>query len=493
MACYHADRIEPDQEERDSLLIANCTIITLDRDRRVLKDGCVVVKGSTIAYVGTLTDCPFPKDSFQEDRIINGRGNVLIPGLIDSHAHAGHGLTKTLGEGGAGMRDSWDSMMERLYFQGTTPEFWKAEAYLSGLEKIQAGITTGLSMFGSYPRFDDPESWDAHVEAMAEVGIRDILGVGPPNPPYPKTFRIWKNNTTYKEYSLTHKEALSKTEEAVKRYRSCYNGRILCYPTPSGVGKREGLSLEEHIFQHKEVFRLSEEYGVPIHGHSYGGDILFAQQHFPFLLGPNLSLAHCTGISSEEVNILAQKNVSVCSGPCTTAYILNRCPVIELLNAGCNVTFCSDASAPDRTYDLFEKMRVGIRLQRVHFKDPELLPAGKALEMVTIHAARALGLEDQIGSIEVGKKADLVLIDVQKPHLYPLWQEPLRVVYQAYPSDVDTVLVDGKMVMRNRKIPHINQEQVLMQSQEEAWKALQRLGFEGMAGLPKNLWRAVHY
>lgn len=474
-------------------IIKNCTILTMDPSNRIIPNGCVQIDNSCISYVGEEASYMARSEAGGAGQIIDGRGGVLLPGLIDSHAHAGHGLTKTLGEGGVGMSQGWDAHMEQLYFQGTTPEFWRAEAYLAGLEKLKSGITLGLSMFGSYPRFDDPENWAAHVEAMEEVGIRDILGIGPPNPPYPKTFRKWKKNGTYREYALTHGDALQKTREAVAQYHAGAGGRVLCYPTPSGIGKREGLSLEEHILQNKEMLKISEDYGAPIHAHSYGGDISFTYRHSPFILRKGISLAHCTGISAEEVQILAQRGVAVCSGPCTTAYILNRCPVIELLEAGCTVAFCSDASAPDRTFDLFEKMRVGIRLQRVHFRDPAILPAGKALEMVTIDAARALGVDHLVGSIEVGKKADLVLLDMHKPHLYPLWQEPLRVVYQAYPQDVDTVIVDGRVLMKNRKVLHLDEEKILRQSQEEGWKALKRVGLEKMASLPETLWQTTHY
>ena len=170
---------------------------------------------------------------------------------------------------------------------------------------------------------------------------------------------------------------------------------------------------------------VADEFGVPVHGHAYKGDILYAFKHFD-ILGPNLSLAHVTGISDEEIQILADTGTHVLSGPMTNAYINARCPVVELLDRGVNVAFCTDASAPNRSYDLLEKLRIGLWLHRSHFKDADVLTAGKALEMITIDAARALGLDTELGSLEEGKKADVVLINAQKPHLYPLWQEPLR-------------------------------------------------------------------
>ncbi|MFO7849983.1 MAG: amidohydrolase family protein [Spirochaetia bacterium] len=476
-----------------SILVKNCTIITMDPARSIIYDGLVGVRGAHIEFVGSAENYDIQSNELNAEMVIDGNGGVLMTGFIDPHAHAGHGLTKTLGEGGVGEEKDWNVLMEKIYFQGSTPEFWRAEALLTGLERLKFGVTTGMNMFGSYPRYDDADYWEAHVEGMAKIGVRDILGMGTPNPPFPKTFRSWKSSGSFDKYTLSHGESFAKTEEAVKRFNGLNDGITLCYPTPSGVGYREGLSLQDHIDQNRAMKDISEKYDVPLHSHSYRGDIKYAQQHFPFVLGPHLSLAHCTGISEEEIRILSETGTSVCSGPSTGSYISARCPVVELMEAGCNVTFCTDASAPDRTYDLFEKMRFGVRLHRVHFHDMGVLPAGKALEMVTIDAAEALGLSDSLGSIEAGKKADLILVDMNKAHLYPARQEPLRMVYQASGQDVDTAIVNGKVLMQKRAVSHIDEESVLAGAQEQAQLALQRMDFEKAAGLPEKLWGSVHY
>lgn len=472
-----------------SLLIRGGVVITMDPSRRIIRNGFVGIQGTDIVFVGSEAE----GQGLRAETVVDASGCVVLPGLVDTHAHAGHGLTKTLGEGGKGVAEGWDEFMERLYFQGTTPDFWRAEARLSGLEKLMFGVTTGMSMLGSYPRYDDPDIWAAHVEGTAETGVRNILGIGTPNPPFPKTFRAWKPDGSYREYRLTHGDSFEKTRTAVKTFHGKNGGLSLCYPTPSGVGRREGISLEEHVAQNRAMRNIADEYGVPVHGHSYAGDILFAKEHFPFMLGPRLSLAHCTGISPEEVSILAGTGTHVASGPCTGSYIKARCPVVELLDAGCNVAFCTDASAPDRTYDLFEKMRVGVRLHRVHFHDSGVLPAGKALEMVTVDAARALGLESRIGSLEPGKLADLVIVDMKKPHLYPPWHEPLRMVYQASGQDVATVVVNGRVLMRDRKVLHLDIDGILRDAEEEAHKAVERLGMEEALELPERLWGTTHY
>jgi cytosine/adenosine deaminase-related metal-dependent hydrolase len=200
-----------------------------------------------------------------------------------------------------------------------------------------------------------------------------------------------------------------------------------------------------------------------------------------------------TGISDEEIQILADTGTHVLSGPMTNAYINNRCPVVELLESGVNVAFCTDASAPNRNYDLLEKLRIGLWLHRTHFRDADVLTAGKALEMITIDAAKALGLESELGSLEKGKIADVVLIDVQKPHLYPLWHEPLRLVYQASGHDVDTVIVDGQLLMENRQVFRVNEKRILADAQKEAEKMLDRTGFWKSSEMPEHFWKSTRY
>jgi len=470
------------------ILIHDATIVTMDERRRVLRHASIGIDQRCIRVVCSADEA----GGFTAEKVLDGSGKLVIPGMIDSHAHAGHGLTKTLGTGGIGMSGNWDDFMESIYFRGTTVDFWKAEARLSGLERLKFGVTTGMSMLGSYPRYDDLIYAQAHVEGMVDVGVRDILGIGPPNPPYPKRFVDWDGDTCSAEKILSHADAIARTKEAVERFHGGHRGLTLCYPTPSGVGYRAGLTREELVQQNAAMRAVADEFGVPVHGHAYKGDILYALKHFD-ILGPNLSLAHVTGITDEEIRILTDTGTHVLSGPMTNAYINARCPVVELLDRGVNVAFCTDASAPNRSYDLLEKLRIGLWLHRSHFKDADVLTAGKALEMITIDAARALGLDSELGSLEEGKKADVVLINAQKPHLYPLWQEPLRLVYQASGHDVETVIVDGRIVMENRKAQTVDEAAVLAEAQSEAEKMLDRTGFRKSAELPERFWKSTHY
>jgi cytosine/adenosine deaminase-related metal-dependent hydrolase len=148
----------------------------------------------------------------------------------------------------------------------------------------------------------------------------------------------------------------------------------------------------------------------------------------------------------------------------------------------------SDGVAPDRSYDMFRHMFQAMRYQRARLRDASVVPAGKVLEMVTIDAARALGMDQEIGSLEPGKKADVILVDMFRPHLVPMNMPAYRVAYFANGNDVSTVLVDGRVLMRDRRVLSVNEEEVLLLAGQEAEAAIRRTGLERLKEVPEGFW-----
>jgi len=204
-------------------------------------------------------------------------------------------------------------------------------------------------------------------------------------------------------------------------------------------------------------------------------------------------LSHSTDLSDEEIRIIADTGTHVVHNPSAVASIRGRCPVPELLDAGASVVLGSDATAPDRSGDMFRHMQQCMHYHRRHFRDPDVLPPGKVLEMVTIDAARALGLDNEIGSIEAGKKADVILVDLFKPHTYPFQMPLYRTIYFANGNDVDTVIVDGRILMRHREVLSVDERTVLEAAQKEADLALERSGLTGLTNPRPRLWGHSHY
>ncbi len=164
----------------------------------------------------------------------------------------------------------------------------------------------------------------------------------------------------------------------------------------------------------------------------------------------------------------------------------------ELLDAGATVVFGTDGTAPDRTFDVLEKVRFGMWVQRQYFRDTHLIPPGKALEMVTVDAARALRLPD-LGSLEPGKLADVTLVDLRRPHLAPIAMVPQRLAYMASGQDVDTVIVDGVIRMRGRTVLGVDEQAIVADATREMWAMVERADVAKYMGIPDGFWGGVRY
>jgi cytosine/adenosine deaminase-related metal-dependent hydrolase len=167
--------------------------------------------------------------------------------------------------------------------------------------------------------------------------------------------------------------------------------------------------------------------------------------------------------------------------------------VPALLDAGASVAIGSDGTAPDRSYDMFRHMWQAMHYHRTHHKDPMLLPPGKVLEMITCDAAACLGLEDTVGSLAVGKAADVILVDLRRPHLYPPTQPLYRLTCFAVGSDVATVIVGGRVLMRDRVVAHVDEEAVLDRAAAETKAMLDRTGLHAMLETPRGFWKSTRY
>jgi cytosine/adenosine deaminase-related metal-dependent hydrolase len=241
-----------------------------------------------------------------------------------------------------------------------------------------------------------------------------------------------------------------------------------------------------------EIADFARENGLVFTQDGHGKDSVTYAKELG-ILGPNALLSHSTDLTEEEIRIVAETGAHIAHNPSAIGSIKGRCPVPELLDAGANVCIGSDATAPDRTGDMFRHMQQCMHYHRTHFKDPDLLPPGRVLEMCTIDAARALGMEDEIGSVEVGKKADIVIVNMRRPHLYPFNMEASRVIYFANGNDVETVIVDGRVALADGKAQFVDEDEVLDQAQRETELMLDRTGFHHMLAEPPMFWRHTRF
>ena len=473
--------------ESVDILITGGTVVTMDSTRRVLEDGAVAITGDRIVAVGPAGELA---KRFEARMTIDAQRKIVMPGLIDGHGHAGHGLVKSLGMD----TEQWYPATEQIYARGSSVDFWRAEALLTGVEKVRFGVTTSLSFFGGgdmVMRTDDPAYGNAYMSAIDTVGLRFFLAVGPRRPPFPRTYTQWTGDSS-RDVEVSFDRQLEVSESLIKTWNGAGQGRLhiaMMFPTHHPeTTPLAPAALAELTAQARAARALSKRYGLLFtqDGHSRGS-VKFADAVFD-ILGPDALLSHATGMTDEEIAIVARTGTKIVHNPSANAAMREQFRLVELLDAGVTVMLGSDGVAPDRSYDLFRHMFQAMRYHRAALKDTKVLPAGKVLEMVTIDAARALGLEKEIGSLEPGKKADVILVDWFRPHLVPMNMPLYRLAYFANGNDVSTVLVNGRVLMRDRVVLSVNEEEVLLMAQREADAAIRRTGLERLTETPDGFW-----
>ncbi len=470
------------------LLINNGTILTMNPRNDILNEGVIAVKNGVIVDIGAHGELG---DKYNAKRVIDASDTIVMPGLIDTYAHAGHAMIKGIWNPFKG----WPS--SDLYFNASTEEFWYAEGLLAAVDRLKSGTTTGVSIIGATPaRLDTPAWAENNAKAVEEVGIRAFIGVGPPDPFIPGQNRLestlWKDGKPTK-HTYTYDETIENSIKVIKNWHMKANGRIhvcLAFPYICGRLPFHSKSVATYSYSEEdipillekamEMRRFADEYGVQIHTHLYGGALEFGLEKFGKeniykLFGPDVVLAHCNGLTSKEIEIISQTDTKIATAPSATEPTrLGRCPVPELIKSGVCVATSTDGAAPHMSYDLFLSVRNEILIQRYHEQDPSYLPAGKALRMITIDAARVLGLEKEIGSLEVGKQADIILIDTFRAHFTPLTDIPQLLVYYGSGHDVTTAMVQGKILMEDRIVKTVDESEIVRFARAEIELAFQR-------------------
>ncbi|MDB5412729.1 MAG: amidohydrolase [Rubritepida sp.] len=457
------------------ILVSGGTVITLDAGRRVIPDGAVAMRGGRILAVGPRAEieAQFP----EPDRVLDARGKAVLPGLIDTHAHAGHGLVKTLGNGDFA---AWGEACRVIYSSASPAEFWYAEARLAGLERLKAGVTTGVSVLGGgdcVMRVDTPAAGEARGRAIAEIGIREVMAVGPRRPPFPQDYTMEDGSTR----AIRFEDQLETMGLLFERLHD--RGRMrLCTMMPVyRDATHDRAKVAEIKAQGRAMRELGTKFKAIFHqdGHR-AGSIAVTQDMFG-LLAPDAFLSHCTDLTDADIATLVKTGAHVVHNPMALAAVKGFCPVVKLLDAGVNVAIGSDGTAPDRSGDLFRHAFAAMRYAQQAARDDTLLPPGRALEMITIDAARVIGMEREIGSLEPGKRADLITVDLTAPHMAPANMPVWRVVCFATGADVRDVVIGGEILMEARQVAHLDEAEIVAAAEAEAAAMLRRSGLAYLA------------
>ncbi|KNY31656.1 amidohydrolase family protein [Agrobacterium sp. 22-211-1] len=460
-------------------LLLHGTIVTVDRERRIIEDGGLAIQDDRIVDIGPAGELASRHPGKQ---IIDCRGKLIIPGLIDAHGHAGHALIRSIA---ADTNAMWMKVVTPTYYHYVTRDYWYADGLVSGIERLRAGVTTGASIITSMPRADDPLFAINHARAYEEIGLREIICVGPSGLPWPHPVTRWESGSPERRH-ISFEEMIEGSEATIEALNGTADGRISVFLTPFTIVPSvepsnastpdQSVKLTENDrMQARRIRETARKTGVRLHSDAFAGQIRMAfQDKENALLGPDIHLQHCWGISHDEIDILAETGTRVTHAPPGRAT-----PIMEMMSKGIRVAITTDGAAPSRHFDMLQTARLAQFTQHLlHNHDRYLLPPGKIFEMITIDAAHAIGMENEIGSLEIGKKADVVVIDMRKPHLMPMWMPVHRLVHQVLGSDVDTVFVDGRMLMENGRVLTTDVDAALNFGQEEALALAARAGLE---------------
>ncbi len=450
------------------ILIEGGTVITMDAQRRVLKDGAVAIKGNSIKEVGRSKQLA---GKYSASKIINAENAIVMPGLVSAHNHLFQVLFRGLGDDMA-LSDWLDRMIFPLS-RHLNEYYCYVGAKLCSLEMIKSGTTC---FSDSHYVHIDKQSIDGVARAVIEAGMRSVLGRA--------SLDTGEVPAVFKEDIAT---IVKETERAIAAWNGKADGRIAVCP--------EALFS---LFCSPELWRalcgIADEAGTGIHCHA-AETLWEAQQvcrltgrgvieYFDFLgvLRPDLLIAHAVWITERELQILRTRDVKIAHNPVSNQYLADGfAPVPQMLKAGITVGLGADGAASNNSQDMFEAMKSCALIHKVAALDSTRITSEQVLEMATIGSAKALGLDDKIGSIEPGKRADIIVIGLDgKPNLAPNLKPVSNLVYAASGGDVDTVIIDGKIVMEARKVKTLDEAEVIAEANRVALEIIKKAGAKSL-------------
>jgi 5-methylthioadenosine/S-adenosylhomocysteine deaminase len=430
------------------LLIQNGTILTM-HNKKTIRQGAIAVEDKNIVEVGKTHELKRRYGRGYEK--IDAKGKVVIPGLINTHQHAAMSLLRGYADD-LPLKEWLEKWIWPVENHMTAHDIYTG-ALLTAIECIMSGTTTVNSMYHYLPRENE-------AKAFADAGLRGVIG--------------------HVCFSWRKKEDGKALRGLAKNWHGKADGLIRISVDPHAPYTVDPEYMKELRGIRSE---LNEKYGsdkAPIICHIHiaesGDEIEKIQEAFNIrlkdgimayldslgVLDAQVIAAHCVALTDKDMRIMARRKVKVSHNPVSNLKLASGIsPVPKMLQKDITVSLGTDSPCSNNTADMFETIKTAAILHKGINRNPTLMPAEKVLEMATIEGAKSLSWESEIGSIEVGKKADLAIIDLKKPHLCPVYNESSHLVYAVKSSDIETVIINGKIIMENRKLTTLNIENVM--------------------------------
>jgi 5-methylthioadenosine/S-adenosylhomocysteine deaminase len=464
------------------LLIVNGTIVTVNPKREILQNSAVAIQNGKIVDIG-------PTDALKEKyaeakKVLDATGKAVFPGLINTHNHLFQTLLKGLGDDK--VLSDWLAQMTFPSSVHLLPEDTYAGAMLGCLDGIHSGTTTMVDYMYPHPR---PELSDGVIKAYRELGIRGIFGRG---------FMDAGEEFGVQRGIMQDVDAIENDARRLfDKYHGADNDRIKIWLAPAAIWSNSKESLEM-------TKRLADEYktGITVHISETPFDREASRQlHGDWdinvleklgIMGPNVLMVHCVHLTPADIRMAKYFDAKVSHNPASNMYLSSGVPPIpRLIESGVTVGLTTDGAGSNNSNDMLETLKLAALLQKVHHMDPTIITAEKVLEMATIDGARAIGMEDEIGSLEIGKKADLFIFN---PGLaakaVPMHHPVSTLVYSSTQTNVEAVIVDGNIIMEDGIVSVVDEKAKLKLGQETADALSKRAGTYHLKTRP---WRSLAY
>ena len=436
------------KKEAADLLVTGATVVTMDGERHVWNDGVLAVKGDAIIAIGPGSDV---LSRFEAPQKIDAKGKLIIPGLINGHTHIPMVLLR-------GLIDdvTLDDWLRKYIFpaeaKNVTEDFVRWGSRLALAEMIRGGTTTFADMY----YFEDAEA-----EETKAVGLRGFLGETWIDFPAP-------DNKTEAEMAAYTERFLKKWQgdpliHASVAPHSIYTCSEKTLRDSAALARRYHAPILIHVAEmRKELTDSLAQHGAT--------PVQYLERIE--LLGPDVLAAHCIWVDYTDMKILADRQVGCVHNPSSNMMLASGvAPVVDERAAGMRVGLGTDGPAgSNNDLDMMEEMDLAAKLQKTYRVDPRALGAKGALEMATIEGARALHMEKEIGSLEPGKKADFVILNLNVPNAVPIYDVYSQIVYALKASEVETVIVGGKTLFKDGKLLTVDEVQAMAKAKEYANK-----------------------
>jgi 5-methylthioadenosine/S-adenosylhomocysteine deaminase len=456
-----------------SFIFADGWLITMNDRREILERGSVAVDGDRITAIGTRRQL---EQQYPGAEVIYCSNRIVMPGMVNTHTHLFQTLLKGLGD---------DMVLKKWFTCMTGPSgvhLTAADAHAAALhgcvESIRSGVTTVVDFMYVHPQ---PGMITSVVDAFQTTGMRGFVCRG-----------FISDGVQYGVPAALLEPppvALADAKQQIRRYNQP-GGRVQVGLAPNMIWAvdEEGYRLtrkladEEHVLITTHV--AETDFELETAAATYGmNDTQFLSDIGFF--GPDVIAVHCVHCKTDDIKILLQHDTKVSHNPCSNMYLASGCaPIPEMLAAGVTVGLASDGPASSNNHSLFQAMKFAALQQKGVHQDATIMTAEKVLEMATIDGARAVGLEKEIGSIEVGKKADIVVLDYNNAFMTPIHHPVSAMVYSALGSEVTTVMIDGRLVMRDGIVGTVDEGAVRLQAQISADALTQRAGTDAFKRRP---------